>query len=611
MTNDKTRQEAAPAADPIRQETGGQEPPAADQASTKPVKKRGRPKKKKIIVVEGSKDQPTAASLLTEDQAAAEGQEPTNWQDMTPHEFIEYARDNPEAARQDIQDYFSAGEGKEAADNLIAAARAMQGITKTLNSARDKATETSVKIVARHLKELNFNISNIINAIARVNELGALPEGADEDALDRFYDEWDALEPFVNAILAADPARKGMNAEQLLNTIPLWAVYHVDNMDGIDEKAQDAQEAANIKAVIEIIQRARDLKNKRESIFERAERESKKYLPVYQGNMLHGLMRLSARDFVVNGNQAVYEDKKGKRYTISNIRGAYFNLGVSAKKILTAGLIALTDQNYYMGNNINPTVIIPFDGYAELCERDISTQNRKKEFKKQIHDDLNLIADTKYTAQETKGKTAGNYVNMGIISSHSIRDGIIRINFDIDAARYFVKSYPAQFPKALFKISNRRHNSFAIGEKIAIHAGMDSNVKMGTNCTLSVEKLLEAAPEITTIKELKDRNQRNWKDKIKGPLETALNDFIDCGFFTRWEYRNPKTDATFTQAEAAALTWAEYSKLVVDWQLEPDYPAQAERRERKEAAARQAKQAAGATKKKRGRPKKEPANTPN
>lgn len=258
MTNDKTRQEGPPAADPIRQETGGQEPPAADQASAKPVKKRGRPKKKKIIVVEGSKDQLTAASLLTEDQAAAEGQEPTNWQDMTPHEFIEYAKDNPEAARQDIQDYFSAGEGKEAADNLITAARAMQEITKAFTAEAQEATaETNVKIVARQLKQLNFSISKIISAMCRVNELGALPEGADEDELDRFYDEWDALEPFVNAILAADPARKGMNAEQLLDTIPLWAVYHVDNMDGIDEKAQDAQEAANIKAVIEIIQRAR------------------------------------------------------------------------------------------------------------------------------------------------------------------------------------------------------------------------------------------------------------------------------------------------------------------------------------------------------------------
>lgn len=258
MTNDKTRQEGPPAADPIRQETGGQEPPAADQASTKPVKKRGRPKKKKIIVVEGSKDQLTAASLLTEDQAAAEDQEPTNWQDMTPHEFMEYAKDNPEAARQDIQDYFSAGEGKEAADNLIAAVRAMQGITKAFTAEAQEATaETSVKIVARQLKELNFSISKIISAMCRVNELGALPEGTDEDTLDRFYDEWDALEPFVNAILATDPARKGMNAEQLLDTIPLWAVYHVDNMDGIDEKAQDAQEAADIKAVIEIIQRAR------------------------------------------------------------------------------------------------------------------------------------------------------------------------------------------------------------------------------------------------------------------------------------------------------------------------------------------------------------------
>ena len=250
MTNDKTRPEGPPAADPIRQETGGQEPPAADQASAEPVKKRGRPKKKKIIVITGNPH-------MTDERTTAEGQGPNNWQDMTPHEFMEYAHDNPEAARQDVKDYFSTGKGKEAADNLITAARTLQETAEALTSARNIVNETGARIVARRMAEAQFDISKIVDAIVRANRFSFLTSDADAEALDKFDNEWDELEPFINAILDGDPARKGMTAEQLLDSIPVWGIYHIDNMEGIDEKAQDAQEAADIKAVIEIIKRAR------------------------------------------------------------------------------------------------------------------------------------------------------------------------------------------------------------------------------------------------------------------------------------------------------------------------------------------------------------------
>ena len=61
--------------------------------------------------------------------------------------------------------------------------------------------------------------------------------------------------------------------------------------------------------------------------------------------------------------------------------------------------------------------------------------------------------------QHDSRRNKGDYKEMRIISSHSISKGLIRINFDIDAAAYFVNAYMMQFPTALLKHDNKKHNA--------------------------------------------------------------------------------------------------------------------------------------------------------
>jgi hypothetical protein len=234
--------------------------------------------------------------------------------------------------------------------------------------------------------------------------------------------------------------------------------------------------------------------------------------------------------------------------------------------------------------------------------------DRIKELKKSVKRDLTDLSNIAWSGTVSNGKNKGDYRFMRIISSHSIRKGIIEVNFDVKAAEYFVKSYVMQYPIALLKHDNRKPNSYVIGRKLAFHNSNDNNHAAGTDCTLSVKSLLAAAAEIPTIEEIKSRNQRNWKDKIKKPLETALNENIAVGLLTAWEYRDPRTGTTYTTEKAQALTWAQYEKLMVDFII-ANAPDQAERRAANEAKKQKAKAAATEPKapKKRGRPRKEKA----
>lgn len=353
-----------------------------------------------------------------------------------------------------------------------------------------------------------------------------------------------------------------------------------------------------------------------ESLFENA------YFPMFNGPLANGLMPLTKRDFkpVELTKTATLTTDSGIKVTIENF-DKFQTWGVSTKKLLHAAIAHLTSINFFRGNEnaIIPTVEMSVIEYGEACKYQLTprimgtpeeqaeeirlVEGRIKEFKKSVRRDLSDISSITVTGEETRGKKKNDYQAMRFISSHSIRKDIIRINFDVDAARYLVGAYMMQFPRALFAHDNRKPNAYNIGWKIAFHNGLDQNHAAGTECTLSVKSLLEAAPEIPTIEAIQARGQRNWKDKIKKPLETALDENISVGYLSKWEYRDPKTGQTYTAEKAQPLSWAQYYRLMVDFVV-IDAPDQTERRE-----ARAAEKAAAAAlkeqnRKKRGRPPK-------
>lgn len=357
----------------------------------------------------------------------------------------------------------------------------------------------------------------------------------------------------------------------------------------------------------------------------------KDFIPILDGALSKDIMRMSTKSAKMDSFTKIATIRQSNSSSIiiekfDEMQGA---LSTSAKKLFDVSLAGLGAMNYYRSSSKQPflSVEIPLIEYGEangyqLTPRTMGTQEeqeaeqrrvdeRIRELKRSIKRDLNDLSKISWTGTETKGKNKGDFLSMRIISSGSVLRGIITVNFDVEAARYFVNAYVMRWPTVLLKHDNRNPNAYVIGRKIAYHNGNDQNAAAGTNCTLSVSSLLAAAPEIQTIEELKARGQRNWKDKIKKPLESALNDNVSIGLLEKWEYRDPGTGTTYTPETAQALTWVKYEHLMIDFIMQTSDPAQEERRAAKEAAKaaaaaeQQAAEQQPTPKRKRGRPRKE------
>ena len=349
------------------------------------------------------------------------------------------------------------------------------------------------------------------------------------------------------------------------------------------------------------------------------------FLPMLNSAPTNDLMPITKADFKRDAftKKAIYVTKDGSRYTLEDFSEVQGLLSTTAKKILDTAVLYLTSANFYRAEKtrVNPTVEIPLIEYGEACgfvltakkqetpeEQDAENKRVKeriKELKKNIRRDLHDLSTLLWTGEITRGKNKNDYAEMRLISGHSIRNGVIRINFDIDAASMLVNSYIMQYPTVLLKHDSRNPNSYAIGRKIAFHNSNDQNRDAGTECTLSVKSILAAAPEIPTIEDIQSRGQRNWKDKIKKPLEFSLDSNITVGLISKWEYRDPKNGRTYTKETAQPLTWQQYSRLMIDFVMVAE-AEQKQRRAKKAAEKVEAEADKESIRRPRGRPKKDP-----
>lgn len=349
---------------------------------------------------------------------------------------------------------------------------------------------------------------------------------------------------------------------------------------------------------------------------------SKNYISMYNNKFSNGLIDIHTALFDPDSfnKKATYTAPDGTRYVMEKYGDVKTNLGTSAHKILNTGIVGLTETNYYRANRdyVNNIVEIPLYEYAEKCGVSVTPQimatpeeqekenkradNALKNFKKQIRNDLNGYKNITAEIRILNGKNKGDYIQLGVITKSRIVNGKITIYFDQDFAASVVKGGVMQFPLCLLHYDNRYPNHYNIGYQVALHNSMDNNAAAGTDNTLSVKSLLSYAPEIPAYETLQKRGLRNWKDKIKKPLETSLDYQITGGLWSRWEYRDPKTGDTYDAETSQPMTWAQYSRLMVDYVM-VDPPDQTERREKRAEEKAQAAIAASKPKRKPGRPK--------
>lgn len=342
------------------------------------------------------------------------------------------------------------------------------------------------------------------------------------------------------------------------------------------------------------------------------------YLPMLNGYPTNDLMAMSTRGLEADGftNTATYT-RNGRTITIHNYNDLVGAVGVSAKKVMDTATAYLTLGNYYRGSSVNPTATIPLMEYwraqgLPVDPHPMETEAAQKKelaraaeyvkwLKKALKADLDNLKSLEWSGQGT-GKNRGDFAKGYFVSSYRVKGDTLYVNFDIDIAKYLVQAYVMQWSPALLRHSNQDPNGYVIGRKLLLQHSMDSNAAAGTENTLSVKTLLEEAPEITTIEELTAKGRRDWKKQIKEKLEMALErNRTTAPLLSRWEYRDPATGTRYTPETASALTWDEYSRLMVDFTLaeEPDQTTRRTARAAEKAAAQDEQPT-----KKRGRPRK-------
>ena len=133
-------------------------------------------------------------------------------------------------------------------DAIIEAAGRVRTIMRDVKSATDAAIEP-----VRAISEVIESIKTLYQSFALAID-DALPEWARDGKLEKFYDELDALEPFIEAEIQKRPGMEGKNLNDVLMSLPFRVVYYAQR----GEKAPETVAAAeDINVFVEIIQAAR------------------------------------------------------------------------------------------------------------------------------------------------------------------------------------------------------------------------------------------------------------------------------------------------------------------------------------------------------------------
>lgn len=294
------------------------------------------------------------------------------------------------------------------------------------------------------------------------------------------------------------------------------------------------------------------------------------------------------------------------------------SLGVGEAKVLKAAILAFTAENAQEQTQPRLRVTLDTVDYARKCgveiearqmntPEDQATENKRADtdahnflakLRRNLHN-VRINAAFSWTEQ-VKGRTE-SFSEVSFISAYRVSRKSITIEFSLAAAEYLVKRPLRKEPDALFLVDERRPEAYAIGVYLNQHYSIDANVERGTECILSIPKILEVTA-IPTIEEVrKSKSKRTWQDQIKERFERALDELTRVGFLTTWAY-SYKKQQLLTDAEAAAISsYEEYTELYLYYEI-ANYPLHGERV--KEIKEKKEEKKAKQSNSKRGRKRK-------
>lgn len=315
--------------------------------------------------------------------------------------------------------------------------------------------------------------------------------------------------------------------------------------------------------------------------------EKPAYLPMVHGKATDALAYMNTKTAEldkITGDATI--DRFGVQVVILKLKDLQATLGISTDKLLSTALTIFTKQNdfrYTRTHEPKREVAISLREYAKDLGYDVDehatstpeeeelekkrAKNQLDNARKAIRKDLDIIhASALSWEEDVKGKSK-DFDRISLATRTAIRNGQILISFSPEIARYLAdKGTITQYPRALLGISGRHPTAYYIGRKLAEHANIDNNIIRGTADRISIPALL-AVTDLPSYEDVQKTDRGHWADRIKEPLEKALDVLVDEGMLKSWEYTHAK-GIDLTEEEAYNITsYKDFSKLYLSFTL--------------------------------------------
>ena len=332
------------------------------------------------------------------------------------------------------------------------------------------------------------------------------------------------------------------------------------------------------------------------------------YVPLAHGKATDALAFMSSRGAEpdrITGNAAL--DGFGVQLVLLKLKELHATLNPNTDKLLSMAISTFTQQNDFRhtkGRELKRDITIPLKEYAallgyEVDERETYTpeeaEREKKRAKNQLDNarkaikkDLDIIHASVLSWEEpVRGKTR-DFDRISLVTRTGIKNGEIKISLSPEIASYLSeKNIITQYPVKLLKLDSRKPTAYYVGRKLAEHYNIDNNQIRGTHDRISIPALL-AVTDLASYEEVQRKDRGHWAERIKEPLERALDELTKAGVLKDWKYVHAK-GVDLTEEEASTITdYATYSSLYLLFNL-ADEIDHAERIETKQKARAEAK----------------------
>ena len=484
-------------------------------------------------------------------------------------------------------------------DKAVARLRAEQGTSTRPNveglakiqSIDDEISGIWAEVEARYIKatskkELLADVQEIVASIEktdflariaeRINQIATLKAGgAEEDGLDM-------LRKYT-----------AENYENCYNYILYYLRVQLNGI-GNDEEILD-----KVRAIVE----------KRVALW--YVKQHPAYIPMAHGKATDALAFMStrsAKEDPITGNATI--DKFGVQLVILKLRDLHATLGISTDKLLSTAIAIFTQQNDFRHTKTREPkreVTISLKEYAQLLGYDVEehetstpeeAEREKKRAKAQLDNarkaikkDLDVIHASTLTWEEPIRGSARDFDRISLVTRTAIKNGEIKISFTPEIAGYLAeRNLITQYPTKLLRLDSRKPTAYYIGRKLAEHYNIDNNQIRGTHDRLSIPAIL-AVTDLPSYEYVQQTDRGHWENRIKEPLERALDELTKEGILKDWKYTHAR-GVDLTEEEARTITsYEDFSKLYLRFTLadgvdhteriEAKLEARAEARQRK------------------------------